>query len=462
MKSLRARLLFGLLVGVTLLLAVNGFVIYAIVSNRLYGEVDRSLVALARSQVLTTSIDLGRKPRRARTSTPKFPFDGVAFGPWIDGQDPTKGATVPIEQLRERLQLIAGDAAAIRTYGVRGGLERAGELIHEMDRQAIIGAWINGDRDENEEEINKLIELARKGHVDVAVVGNEVLTRGDLPEEELLALIARVRAAVPEHIPVTTCDTPRHYLHNPSLISDVDFIFVNCHPYWDGVAIEGAIGSLACQYQTLVDIAHDKRVVIAEAGWPSAGGANDAAASSPENALRFLKEFIVWARLNDVQYCYFSSLDEAWKGGHGYPQEAHWGYRTADGSLKDGVQEVLTALEAKLPEPSLTIDEVPGRGSLEPLHGHVSSVGTSNHRVVVYIRVEGGWWSKPRFDSPLTAIECTCEWETEIITGANDDKADRIAAFLVPAGYAAPLLAGEPQIRKEVFEAALDSAEVER
>ena len=39
--------------------------------------------------------------------------------------------------------------------------------------------------------------MARAGHADLVAVGNEVLLRDDLTEDELLACIQRVKAALP-------------------------------------------------------------------------------------------------------------------------------------------------------------------------------------------------------------------------------------------------------------------------
>ena len=44
----------------------------------------------------------------------------------------------------------------------------------------------------NEIEINGLINLAKQGLVDIAVVGNEVLLRKELSEQELINYIKRV------------------------------------------------------------------------------------------------------------------------------------------------------------------------------------------------------------------------------------------------------------------------------
>ena len=42
------------------------------------------------------------------------------------------------------------------------------------------------------QEIENLIKIAKEGVVDIAAVGNEVMYRGDLSEEELLSFIYKV------------------------------------------------------------------------------------------------------------------------------------------------------------------------------------------------------------------------------------------------------------------------------
>jgi exo-beta-1,3-glucanase (GH17 family) len=51
-----------------------------------------------------------------------------------------------------------------------------------------LGAWLGKEEDKNQQEIENLIQLAKDGFVDIAAVGNEVLYRNDMSEEELLGL----------------------------------------------------------------------------------------------------------------------------------------------------------------------------------------------------------------------------------------------------------------------------------
>ena len=60
----------------------------------------------------------------------------------------------------------------------------------------------------------------------------------------------------------------------------------------------------------------------------------------------------------------------------------------------------------------------------------------------MYIQVNGGWWIKPSFASPLTNLGYNSAWMCDITTGGVDEKATKIAAYLLPNGVNPPLLAG--------------------
>lgn len=53
----------------------------------------------------------------------------------------------------------------------------------------LVGAWLSDDLDKNELEIEGLIQLAKEGCVDIGAVGNEVMYRKDLTEEQLIIYI---------------------------------------------------------------------------------------------------------------------------------------------------------------------------------------------------------------------------------------------------------------------------------
>jgi hypothetical protein len=73
-------------------------------------------------------------------------------------------------------------------------------------------------------------------------------------------------------------------------------------------------------------------------------------------------------------------------------------------------------------------------------------VNTAKYAVAVYIRVNGGWWTKPYWDWPKTDIDRDKTWTCDITTGGIDEKADAIVAYLVPMNYDPPLAYGESEL----------------
>jgi exo-beta-1,3-glucanase (GH17 family) len=106
-----------------------------------------------------------------------------------------------------------------------------------------LGAWLDTDRVRNEREIEQAIRLAKE-HSNVVriMVGNEVLLRGDLARADLIAHLEHVRAATRQ--PVSTAEPWHVWILCPELAQHVDYIAVHVPPYWEGVEVEAAVGTL--------------------------------------------------------------------------------------------------------------------------------------------------------------------------------------------------------------------------
>jgi exo-beta-1,3-glucanase (GH17 family) len=272
---------------------------------------------------------------------PTFPprLHGLNFGPYLKGQDPHLGSQITEAQLRGRIARIAPYTEWIRTYGSTYGLEDAGRIAHEFNLKIACSAWLSRDLEANARELKNLIEAARGGHCDMAVVGSEVLLRGDLSEEALISVLNRVRRKLPG-IPVATADSFRVVLAHPAVIAAVDVVWVNYYPYWEGISIDQAVATLDGWHRQVVAAAGGKAVIISETGWPTCGNRVGAAAPSPENAARYFAEFTSWARAHSVPSFYFEAYDEAWKAAHEGPQGACWGIWDQDGNVKPGMAAI--------------------------------------------------------------------------------------------------------------------------
>lgn len=462
MSSIRRRITVGTLIAVSGFLAINGVTLYLVVRDRLMGERDRGLTILAHSTGAAAASELSAGPGARPAPNRRYALEGIAFSPWVGDEDPNQGATITAQEIWDRLQLIRDDSNMVRTYGVDGGLEDTGWLIHQLGKEAVIGAWIDGDAATNRHQLETLARLCREGDVDVAVIGSEVLLREDLPVEELMQLLIEARRMIPEEIPITTADTRKSFLDHPELLPLIDLVYVNYYPYWDGVSIDEAIPTLAAWHDSMREYAQGKPVVVSEAGWPSDGDDVGEAIANPENAARFFLEFVSWARLNDVRYTYFSPLDEPWKERYEGPQGAHWGYRDRDGVLKPGMQAVFDGIATDIGEPRIGFTSVPPPGSEANLVGEVSGIGTLTHHVAVLLEVGGVWYTKPSYLAPTVRISSTGRFEVDVTTGAGDRQATRYAAFLFAEDFVPAPVDSEKKIPEAYFVRAIASAEVAR
>jgi GPH family glycoside/pentoside/hexuronide:cation symporter len=249
---------------------------------------------------------------------------GLCFSAYTQGQragDPLSDA-----QVRRRIDVVAPHTRWVRSFACTEGHELIPRLARARGLKTMVGAWISADRERNERELEALIKLAREGVVDIAVVGNEVLLRDELPEQELLACIGRVKAALPDDVPVGCVDAYFQFLERPALTAACDVLLPNCYPFWEGADID-----LAAQYlrrmHALVKAAagEDKRVIVAETGWPGRGRPVAGAVPSPGNAMKYFIDVQQWARNEGIKLFYFSSFDEPWKLGQEGEVGTQWG-----------------------------------------------------------------------------------------------------------------------------------------
>jgi exo-beta-1,3-glucanase (GH17 family) len=257
---------------------------------------------------------------------------GLCFSAYEEGQEP--GSILSPEQVRRRLSIIAPHIKAVRTFSCIEGNELIASIAkEEFGLQTLVGAWLGKDKDLNEEEIEGLIQLAKDGHVDIAAVGNEVLYRNDLPAEELLGHIQRVKKAIP-NVPVGYVDAYYEFSVHPAITEACDVILANCYPYWEGCHIDYSLIHIKQMYYQALAAGQGKQVIISETGWPSQGTGLNEAQPGYENALRYFLNIQQWVEDEGIESFYFSSFDEAWKTGDEGDVGAYWGLWDKDEQLK--------------------------------------------------------------------------------------------------------------------------------
>ncbi len=388
----------------------------------------------------------GDLPDASVDATTACILHGSAVGLYLDGQ--SAGQVIPADQARARIRLVSPYTTWLRLYSSLGGhAEAACFAKNEFGRKIALTAWLGRDAAANEREILALIAAANMGCVDIAIVGSETLLRQDQTPAALIALLRRVKAAVPTAVQVATGDVYDRL--TAEVIAAEDVVLAHVYPFWENVPARYALASLHARYVETKARAAGKTVIVAETGWPSAGRAD----ATPENAATYLVQFTSWARAGGVGYFYFSAFDEAWKTNEG-AVGPHWGYLTSGGAEKPGADRTLercettddvwsgTALVGGTGAPGIVLTSVPPLGSSLPLEGRVEHVRPSDHRIAVYIFVGGGWWTKPTTQTPASPIWPDGTFQIPVATGGSDAQATEIRSYLIPAGMAPPLLTG--------------------
>jgi exo-beta-1,3-glucanase (GH17 family) len=256
---------------------------------------------------------------------------GLCFSPYEEGQKP--GDFISESQIRRKLELIKPYTKWIRTFSCTDGNEQIPILAKEYGLKTLVGAWLGDDPKINEDEINGLINLTNQGCVDIAAVGNEVMYREDLSEDELIDYINRVKSAIP-NTPVGYVDAYYEFTDRPKITEVCDVILANCYPFWEGCSLEYSLVYMKQMYFQAMSAASGKKVIITETGWPSQGANLEGAFPSYENALKYFINAQNWSNDENIEMFYFSSFDESWKVGSEGDVGAFWGLWDKDEKLK--------------------------------------------------------------------------------------------------------------------------------
>jgi exo-beta-1,3-glucanase (GH17 family) len=310
---------------------------------------------------------------------------GIGYSPFRDCQMPGSKAEPTIEQVKEDLFRLSHTCNAIRTYGATGINGKIPAIAKSFGLKVYAGAWIDGDENDlgdDEKEIQALIHIANTVDVDGLIIGNEYYLRHQTPGSYatqqytipdslhyfpaslhyLQQRIIQVKNGIKnKNIPLTTAEidgfmfewngnTPLMSKYYKPIIDKIDFLMVHTYPFWNSMPIEGAAEFTIKHYLAMQDLIEktysekNKRVIIGETGWPSAGRPQGQAIPNPENQKRYLREFLLLAEQFDVEYLYFDAFDELWKIEEPGHVGQNWGYSYTDRSAKYNFYGVLLPL----------------------------------------------------------------------------------------------------------------------
>lgn len=256
---------------------------------------------------------------------------GFCFSIYEDGQKP--GTQISEAQVRRRMQILKRYTNSVRSFSCIEGNELVPRIAKEFGMKTLVGAWLGKDEEKNLQEIESLIQLARDGYVDYAAVGNEVLYRKDLTENQLLDIIKHVKKEIPD-VPVGYVDAYYEFVQRPEIAEACDVIFCNCYPFWEGTDFIDSFEHMQQMYHQALTAANGKKVIITETGWPSQGQALEGAQPSNLNAMKYFINTNLWAIDENIEVFYFASFDESWKVGPEGDVGAHWGIWDKSEKLK--------------------------------------------------------------------------------------------------------------------------------
>ncbi len=256
---------------------------------------------------------------------------GVCFSPYGEGQGP--GSTVTEAQIHDRIAIVESSVRWIRTFSSSKGHEHIPRMAREAGIATMLGVWIDHDLEHNEVEISNAIEVARAGEAAIVAVGNEVLLRNELSEDQLIDYIERVKTAVPD-VDVGYVDAYFKFVEHPRVTAACDVVLANCYPFWEGCQAEYALLYMKEMYRQATRAAGGKKVIVAETGWPNLGTPFAGAVPSHENAVKYFVDTYRWAEEDGIEIFWFSAFDETWKVDAEGDVGASWGLWDGAGNLK--------------------------------------------------------------------------------------------------------------------------------
>jgi len=272
---------------------------------------------------------------------------GYSFQPFRAWQDATQDQWPSIEEIESDLKLLSDRAINLRTYSSRGTLAKIPELAAKHRLQIAMGAWLYPDDPaRTEEEIANVLAAANlQKNVIRVIVGNEVLYRDEMTVQELIKILDRVGKATRK--PVSTAEPWHIWLKYPELAEHVDYLAVHMFPYWENFSVDVAVDHIDAQMKRLQKTFPNKRIVIAEVGWPSNGRTRGDAVASTTNQALFLRRFLKNAREKGYTYYILEAFDQPWKettaeGGAG----AYWGVYDANREPKFPFSEPIQRMPA--------------------------------------------------------------------------------------------------------------------
>lgn len=179
----------------------------------------------------------------------------------------------------------------IRLYGT--DCNQTEMVLHAFNKLTLknmklwLGVWLDGNSTTNNRGLSSMYDLISKNGADPfagVIVGNEVLYRKDLSEQQLGDILTGVQSNFTSkkiNLPIATSELGDSY--NAGLAANVDVVMANIHPFFAGVTADVAAAwtwNFWQQHDITLTAGTSKKNVVSEVGWPSGGGTDCGNATS--------------------------------------------------------------------------------------------------------------------------------------------------------------------------------------
>ena len=321
----RKRLIFLILGVVTLVAIIGGAVAGGILGSRKNSGSGSGSSPSSASQTPSSNLDLNSPQIQALMKNDNLHrvFPGFDYTPMNAQYPDCLNAPPSQDNVTMDIAILSQLTKTIRLYGT--DCNQTDMILDALDRLKItdmklwLGVWLDNNQTTNDRGMSAMWDiLKRKGQDPFAgvIVGNEVLYRKDMTEQELSDLIQGVRQNFTSQkidLPLAVADLGDNW--NSALVQDVDVVMSNVHPFFGGVEASAAAEWTWNFWEThdvVLTQGTSKKNIISETGWPSAGG-NDCApnncTSDTEGAVAgidemntFMDSFVCQSLANGTDY----------------------------------------------------------------------------------------------------------------------------------------------------------------